>query len=91
MDEIKKVMTVDVIAGGTQVVLQRKGETSHRSRYLSDDEFLRRLFPSDPAAWKTIIPKLTQDMKPDGLHIAPISDEMAKLLTRTPISPKYSN
>lgn len=88
VEEIKKVMIVDEIAEGTQVALQRKGESSHRSRYLSDDQFLRRLFPSDPAAWKTIIPKLTKDMKPDGLHITPISDEMADLIARTPIFQK---
>jgi hypothetical protein len=88
VEEIKKVMTEDVIAGGTQAALQRKGESSHRSQYLRDDQFLRSLFQSDPAAWKTIFPRLTQDMRPDGFHIAPISEEMAKLMTRTPIFPK---
>jgi len=88
VDDIKKMMTEDVIPSGSQVALQRKGESSHRSRYLRDDQFLQRLFPSDPAAWKTIIPKLTKDMKPDGLHIAPISKEMAELMVKTPLFPK---
>ena len=88
VEEIKKVMTEDVIAGGTQAALQRKGESSHRSQYLRDDQFLRSLFQSDPAAWNTIFPRLTKDMKPDGFHIAPISEEMAKLMTRAPIFPK---
>jgi hypothetical protein len=88
VEDIQKVMTEDVIPGGSQVALQRKGESSHRSRYLRDDQFLRRLFPSDPAAWKTIIPRLTKDMKPDGLHIAPITKEMADLMAKTPIFPK---
>jgi hypothetical protein len=88
VDEIKKMMTADVISGGSQVALQRKGESSHRSQYLRDDQFLQRLFPSDPDAWKTIIPKLTKDMKPNGLHMAPISEEMAALMTKTPIFPE---
>jgi hypothetical protein len=88
VDEIKKMMTTEVISGGSQVALQHKGESSHRSRYLRDDQFLQRLFPSDPASWKTIIPQLTKDMKPDGLHIAPISKEMADLMIKTPIFPK---
>ena len=86
--EIKKSMTEDVIPGGSQAVLQRKGESSHRSRYLRDDQFLRRLFSGDLAAWKTIIPKLTKDMKSDGFHIAPISKEMADFMVKTPLFPK---
>jgi hypothetical protein len=88
VDEIKKVMTEDVIAGGSQVALQRKGESSHRSQYLRDDQFLRNLFQSDPTAWRSIFPRLSKDMKPNGFHIEPVSEEMAKLMTRTPIFPK---
>lgn len=88
IEEINNVITDEIIPGGTQVVLMRRGETSHQSSYILEDEFLRNLFPSDPTVWKTILPKLTKDMKPDGLHIEPISKKMVDLLERNPIFPK---
>ena len=88
IEEINNVITDEIIPGGTQVALMRRGEISSRSRYLREDEFIRKLFPSDPTVWKTILPKLTKDMKPDGLHIEPISKEMVDLLARNPIFPK---
>lgn len=88
VEEIEKMMTDEIIPNGSQVALQRQGDSSHRARYLRDDQFLRRLFPSDPVAWKRIFPKVTKDMKSDGLYISPVSKQMADLMTKTPIFQK---
>lgn len=88
VEEIEKVMTDEIIPNGTQVALQRQGDSSHRARYLRDDQFLRRLFPSDPVAWKRIFPRVTKDMQPDGFYVSPVSQQMAELMAKTPIFPK---
>jgi hypothetical protein len=87
VERLKKEVIKESGDNGTQVAFMLRGATSHSSSYLANDDFLRELFPSNPDAWRRIIPKLTGDMKPDGLDISPVSDEMRELLHSHPIFP----
>jgi hypothetical protein len=88
VEDSKGAMTDAKVEGGTQVAFMLQGESSHSSSYLVRDDFLRRAFPSTPSTWKRILPKIDKDMKPDGLHIEPISQEMEVILRQHPIFPK---
>ncbi len=88
VDNTKNHLADLKITEGTQVSLLRLGESSHSSSYLKDDLFLRALLSSDPNAWRSDTPKLTNDVKPDGLTVQPISEEMRRILEKNPIFPK---
>jgi hypothetical protein len=88
IERINEEATDRKVPRGTQVALMLRGESSHATKYLLQDDFLRRAFPSAPSAWKRILPKLNKDVKPDGFHIEPISKEMAAILRQHPIFPK---
>lgn len=87
VEDVKGAMTGKKVEGGTQVALMLHGESSHTSRYLLHDDFLRKVFPSTPDTWKRILPRLTKDIKPARLQIAPISTEMEEVLEKHPIFP----
>jgi hypothetical protein len=72
---------------GSKVWFSTANESLVIPNNLRDDTLLRYLFPNDRTAWKRVMPRLTKDLKPDGLEISEISAETASLLERFPIYP----
>lgn len=82
-----RALTVDeTIKGAPQVSFRRKGERSVRSKYISSDILLRRLFPNEPTAW-CVLRSSTDAQGTKTYRQIPLSDEMRGLLLKKPIFP----